>query len=136
MALGATRIVGTVIEAAEVVAVSAIEWASDTGGTPINASATEWFPAVNIQVSVTFHASATKDCLVHLRKSTDNGTTEDTEDVSTYAMTIPVSAGNTVTKTIGEYNFDYLDIGLENEDAAYTATWSAKYDGYKITGMS
>lgn len=136
MALGLARASGVVIESAESVATAAIEWASDTGGTPINAASTEWWARVNIQVSVTFNASATGDCILHLRKSTDNGTTEDTEDVGTYAMTIPVSAGNTVIKTISEFDFDYLDIGLENEDATYTATWSAKYDGFKITGMS
>ena len=136
MALGATRVVGTVIETAESVAVSSIEWASDTGGTVINAASTEWFSVVNIQVSVAFHASATGDCLVHTRKSVDNATTEDTENEGTSSMTIPVSAGNTITKTFSFYDFDYLDIGLENEDAAQTATWSAKYDGYKITGMS
>ncbi len=134
MALGMTKLDATVIEAAEVVATAAIEWASDTGGTVINAAATEWFSAVNIQVSVTFNGSATGDCLVHLRKSADSGTTEDTD--STYAITVPVSAGNTVIKTIDVYDFDYLDVGLENEDATYTATWSAKYTGVKLTGLS
>jgi len=136
MAIGITKIDATTIESAESVAVSSIEWASDTGGTVLNAADTEWFMSVNIQVSVTFDASATGDCLVHLRKSADSGTTEDTEDEGTYAMTIPVSAGNTVTKTIDVYDFDYLDVGLENEDATYTATWSAQYTGTKLTGLA
>jgi hypothetical protein len=136
MALGMTVLNGVVIEAAESVALSSIEWASDTGGTVLNAASGEWFQAVQIQVSVTFHASATGDCLVHLRKSADGGTTEDTEEEGTYAMTIPVSAGNTVTKSLMVYDFDYLDVGLENEDSTYTASWSAKYAGTKITGMA
>jgi hypothetical protein len=136
MALGLTRAAGVVIESAESVATSAIEWASDTGGTPINAASTEWWNVVNIQVSVTFNASATGDCLVHARKSADDATTEDTEGTATYLGTIEVSAGATVVKTFDVFDFDYLDVGLENEDATYTATWSAKYAGYKITGMS
>jgi len=135
MALGMTVVNGTVIESSESVATASIEWASDTGGTVINAGSGEWFQVVNIQVSVTFHASATGDCLVHVRKSSDGGTTEDTEDEGTYLGTVPVSAGNTVTKSWDVYDFDYLDVALENEDAAQTATWSAKYAGVKITGM-
>ena len=136
MAIGMTVLNGQVIEAAESVATASIEWASDTGGTVLNAGSGEWFTVVNIQVSVTFHASATGDCLVHVRKSADGGTTEDTEDVGTYAMTVPVSAGNTVNKSFDVYDFDYLDVGLENEDATYTATWSAKWAGTKLTGLA
>jgi hypothetical protein len=136
MALGMTVLNGTVIEAAESVATAALEWASDTGGTVLNAGSGEWFTAVQIQVAVAFNASATGDCLLHLRKSADGGTTEDTADAGTYAMTIPVSAGNTVVKSLMVYDFDYLDVGLENEDSTYTASWSAKYAGTKITGMA
>lgn len=137
MAIGMTKIDATVIEAAEPVAISAIEWASDTGGTVLNAAVTEWFSVVNIQVSVTFGTSATGDALVHIRKSADSGTTKDTEKTGTYAMTIPVTAATTITKTLDVYDFDYLDVAIENEDAAVVITgWSAKYTGVKITGMA
>jgi hypothetical protein len=134
MALGMTKITGTAIEASESVAASSLEWASDTGGTPINAGAGEWFTVVNIQVSVAFNASATAGAEVHLRKSVDDATTENT--ALTYAATVPLTAGATVIITIPVYDFDYLDVGLNNLDATYTATWSAKYDGWKITGMA
>ena len=136
MALGLTKITNTAIESSESVAASSLEWASDTGGTVINAGAGEWFQVVNIQVSVTFDASATGDAEVHVRKSTDDGTTEDTPEEGTYLGTIECSAGNTVTRTFPVYDFDYLDVGVKNLDSSYALTYSAKYDGYKITGMS
>lgn len=134
MALGMTKVNGSVIESAESVAISALEWASDTGGAVINAGVGEWFNVVNIQVAVTFNAAATADCYVHARKSADDGTTEDSH--VTYLGTIPVAAGETVIRTFSIYDFDYLDLGLENLDPTYTVTWSASYSGYKVTGLS
>jgi len=136
MAIGLTKISDTTIESSESVATSALEWASDTGGTVINAGSGEWFSVVNIQVSVAFNASGTEDAEVHVRKSADDGTTEDTEEEGTYLGTIECSAGNTVTRTFQVYDFDYLDVGLKNGDGSYTVSWSAQYDGYKITGMA
>ena len=130
-----TKINGAVIESAESVAAESIEWASDTGGTVLNAAAAEWFQVVDIQVSVTFHASATGNAILHLRRSADDATTEDTEDVFTHARTIEVSAGDTIVISHRAYDFDYLDVGMENEDATYTLTWSAKYTGVKLTGL-
>lgn len=137
MALGITKLDAVVVEAAENVAAASIEWASDTGGTVLNASTTEIFLEVMLQISVTFNASATGDAILHLRYSADSGTTEDTEDVSTYAKTIAVSAGDTIIvshRVPGQ--FDYLDVGMENEDATYTLDWSCKYSGSKMTGMA
>lgn len=136
MAIGLTKVTDTTIEAAESVAVSSLEWASDTEGTVINAGAGEWFTVVNIQVSVAFNADGTEDAEVHVRKSADDGTTEDTEEEGTYLGTIPCTAGSTIIKTFQVYDFDYLDVGLKNTDASYTVTWGAQYDGYKITGMA
>lgn len=134
MALGLTKLSNVTIESAESVAVSSLEWASDTGGTVLNAGSGERFSNVNLQISVTFNASATGDAILHLRKSSDDGTTENTDQ--TYARTIGVDAGNTVIISHPVYDFDYLDVGMENEDATYTLTWSAIYEGVKITGMA
>jgi len=136
MAIGLTYVTDTTIESSESVAEDSLEWASDTGGTVINAGSGEWFQVVNIQVSVTFNASGTEDAEVHTRKSPDDGTTEDTEGDETLSLIIPVSAGNTVTRTFSVYDFNYLDVGLKNTDSSYTMSWSAQYDGYKITGMA
>ena len=136
MAIGLTKLTNQTIESAESVAASSIEWASDTGGTVLNAGSGELFQWVDIQISVTFNASATGDAILHLRTSADDGTTESTEDVDTYAKTIACSAGNTVTVNHKVYDFDYLDVGIENEDSSYTLTWSAIYCGQKITGLS
>ena len=135
MTLALTKVSDTTIEADEAVATNSLEWASDTGGTVINAGSGEWFSVVNLQVSVDFHASGTEDAELHVRKSADDGTTKDTEENGTYLGTIECTAGTTITRTFQVYDFDYLDVGLKNTDTSYAATWSAQYDGYKITGM-
>ena len=136
MALAMTKLTNQTIESSESVATSSIEWASDTGGTVLNAGAGEMFMDVILQISVTFNASATGDAILHTRFSSDDGTTEDTEDVGTYAKTIECSAGNTITVShrIPGF-FDYLDVGMANEDSTYTLTYSAIYSGVKITGL-
>jgi len=135
MASDLAKVTGT-IETAESVATASIEWASDTGGTVLNAAAGEQFVAVNIQVSLTFHGSATGDGKIHLRKSTDGGTTEDTEGDDTVALVVPVSAGATIIVGLSAYDFDYLDLAVENEDASQVLIYTATWEGYKLTGMS
>lgn len=132
MALGMTKLSNvTIISACSVVA-SATEWASDNSGTVLNAGTGDRFSNVNLQISVTF-GTASGDALLHIRKSANDGTTENT--TQTYARTIGCDSGNTVVITHPVYDFDYLDIGIENEDASATLTWSAIYEGVKITGM-
>lgn len=136
MAIGLTKLTNQTIENAESVAASSIEWASDTGGTVLNAGSGEMFQWVDIQILVTFNASATGDAILHLRTSADDGITESTEDVDTYAKTIVCSAGNTIIVNHKVYDFDYLDVGMENADTSYALTWSAIYCGQKLTGMT
>lgn len=138
MAIGLTALTGQVIESAEAVAASSIEWASDTGGTPLSAGSGERFQSVNIQVSVDFHASSTEDAVLHLRKSSDGGTTENTEGEMTKSLTIPNPGdGSTVTRSISVFDFAYLDVGMENLDSGQVIEgWSAKWEGVKITGMA
>ena len=136
MAIGITVKTNQGIVSDESVAVSAIEWASDTGGTVLNAGSGERFIEVNIQVSVTFNASATGDAKIHARKSADGGTTENTEGDKTVVLTIPCVAGSTITDSVSITDFDYLDVGCENTDATYTCTWSAKWDGKYYTGLA
>lgn len=135
MTIGLTKLTNQTIESSESVAASSIEWASDTGGTVLNAGSGEMFQWVDIQISVTFNASATGNAILHLRTSADGGTTESTGGVDTYAKTIECSAGNTVIVNHKVYDFDYLDVGIENKDSSYTLTWSATYCGQKLTGM-
>jgi len=135
MAIGITVLNNQEIESAESVATEAIEWASDTGGTVLNAGSGERFIAVNIQVAITFHASATAGAKVHMRKSIDEGTTKDTEGDNTVVLAVPVDAGNTVTRTIPVYDFDYLDVGVENLDDTQTLTYDADWEGMYYTGL-
>jgi len=110
------------------------DWVTAISETPLNAGSDEWFVIVNLQVSVGF-TTGTGDAYVHIRKSPDNGSTLDTEGNGTYLGTIECVTGTTITRTFQVYDFDYLDVGLENTDAAQSVTWSAQYDGYKITGL-
>ena len=136
MAIGITVLNNQSIESSESVATSSIEWASDTGGTVLNAGSGERFISVNVQVSITFNASATGNAIIHARKSSDGGTTENTEGDNTAVKTVGVSAGNTVIVNIPFFDFDYLDIGVENEDASYTLTYTAIWEGIKYTGLA
>jgi hypothetical protein len=132
MALGLTKIDNT-----SILTSTSIAAATTTFGTAINAAATEWFQVVNITVSVTFNTSGSEDAIVHVRKSVDGGTTDDSAD-GTGFITIPfVASGGTYTKTFDVYDFDYLDVGVENQEAAtYSVTAVIDYSGYKITGMA
>ena len=138
MALGLTRFEAVEVESAEAVATATLEWASDTGGAVLDAADTEWYQMVNLQVSVDFHADATLDAEVHVRKSVDGGTVEDTPEIGTFLGIIPNPAdGSVVIKTFSVYDFSYLDVGLKNLDAAeIVEAWACKYDGYKVTGMA
>lgn len=136
MAIAIAKVSGT-IESAEAVAVSSVGWASDTG-TPLNAGAGEQYQYVNLQVSVDFHASATLDAVLHLRKSADNGATENTEGETTKNITIANPGdGSIVIRTVPVYGFDYLDVGMENLDTGQIIEgWTCIFEGLKYTGLS
>jgi hypothetical protein len=135
MALGITKLSNQSIESAESVAAATLEWVSDTGGIVLNAGAGERFISVNLQISITFNASATLGAELHIRKSANDGATANTPEVGTFAKSIAVSAGNTVIVTHPVYDFDYLDIGIKNLDTTYTIDYTAIYEGQKMTGM-
>jgi len=137
MAIGLSKISGT-IESSESVATSSLEWASDTGGTLINAGSGELVLWAELQITVAF-GSSTDDAILHVRTSVDDATTESTEEVGTAKMTFEngdKDGSNNLTQTYKVYNFDYLDVGMENSSASQTITWTCKYVGLKITGLS
>jgi len=135
MAIGITDLSNVAVESAESVAANTLEWVSDTGGTVLSAGSGERFISVNLQISITFHASATLGAELHIRKSANAGTTENTPELFTFARAIPVSAGNTRIFTHPVFDFKYLDIGIKNLDTAQTLTYTAIYEGQKMTGM-
>ena len=128
MALGLAKVTGTVLNGASVGA-SSTSW-----GTALNVGAGERFAHVLVQVSVTFNASATDGAVIHLRKSADDGATD--TDTGTAIKSIEVSAGNTKVVEVEASDFDYSEIGVENEDNTYALTTTVKYEGVKITGLS
>lgn len=137
MAIGGTILKNQTIESGESVATDSLEWASDTGGTVLNAGSGERFEDVNIQISITFNASATDGAEIHARKSADEGTTEDTEELKTYVTTVDAPGSATAQiVTIPFHKFEYLDIGIKNLDSTYTLTWSAIWEGLKTTGWA
>ena len=137
MALGMTKLNNVEVASAMPCGENDITWAS-TAETPMNAGATEIYVDVILQIALEFHASATEDALLHIRYSADDGTTKDTEDVKTYAATIPVDAGETVIishRIAGM--FDYLDVGIENQETSdFDHTVNIDATGTKMTGLA
>jgi len=118
-----------------------IEWASEESeGTAITVAAptTEQVVDCLIQYAITFVSGATLPTELHLRRSTDGGTTLDTEEVQTFAKSIESTDDGII---IGSHmvpgGFDYLDIGFKNTEAAtYGVTITANVSYTKITGMT
>lgn len=129
MALGITKISGTPMSAVSV-AVSSTSW-----GTALNAAAGEIIDSLRVQVSITFDASATGGAVIHRRKSADDGTTD--SNLGTGILTIDAPASTVPqNQTIELVGGDYIEIGVENEDATYALTATVKYEGTKVTGLA
>ena len=128
MALGITKITGTPMSAVSVSA-SSTSW-----GTAINAAVGEIFDSLRVQVSVTFDAAATGAAVIHRRKSADDGTTNSNLGTAILSIGAPASTTPQV-QTIELVGGDYIEIGVENEDATYDLTATVKYEGTKITGL-
>ena len=128
MALGITKVTGTPMNAVSV-GTSSTSW-----GTALDAAAGARFDHIVFQVSLTFDASATGDGIIHLRKSADGGTTDNNVGTSILAVSAPSSATPQVV-TIESVGGDYIEIGVENEDATYSLTATVKYEGTEITGL-
>ena len=138
MALGLTKLNNVSVFNGVTAQQADILWASDSG-TVLNASATEEFQGVMLQIQVTFHTSGSEDAFLHIRNSADDGTTLDDEDTYTYAKTIPfvAAAGTAIVSHLVPYSFDYLDVGIENQESSdYDLTVTIDYTGSKVTGMA
>ena len=124
MAVSIANITGTIGSSVSV-AGSATTWS----GSAISLASTERGQELRLFIDVTFNSSASGDAVLHIRQDSDT-------DTGTYAKTIEVSAGNTVNVEHPVLSpFKYLDIAIENEDATYSLTYSARYEGMKITGL-
>jgi len=131
MTLALTKLINQSVLPSTSIAALATTWAT----TPLNAGVGEMFTDAMLQVSIAFNASAIGDALLHLRFSSDDAITVD--NAVTYAKTIGVVAGSTVVvshKIPGM--FDYVDVGVENEDGTYALTAVVIYSGSKMTGMN
>ena len=131
MALGMTKLDAvTVMTALDCPHNGAITWAT----TPLNASTSEIFTDVILDIEVAFGANTTLDALLHLRFSSN----ED-EGVYTYAKTVPFVTESTSAKVTHRVQgqFDYLDVGVENQETSdYVVTATITYSGSKLTGMT
>ena len=124
MAVSIANITGDIGSSVSVVG-SATTWS----GSAISLDSTERGQEARFFIDITFHASASGNAVLHIRQDSDT-------DVNTYAKTIAVSAGNTVHIEHPVLSpFKYLDIAIKNEDATYSLTYSARYEGMKITGL-
>jgi hypothetical protein len=110
-------------------AVSVAGGATTWSGSAISLLSTERGQELRLFIDVTFNASASGNAILHIKRDSDTNS-------GTYAKTIEVSAGNTVSVEHPVLSpFQYLDIAIENEDATYSLTYSARYEGMKITGL-
>jgi len=136
MALGMTKINNTSILTGEEIAANTLEWSSDEGNV-INVAAAEQVIDCMLQIQITFVAAG-DDAELHLRYSLDDGSTEDTPEVKTYAMTIE-NPGSTTTQIVSYRvpgGFEYLDIGIKNIDSSEVITSVVIDATYtKLTGL-
>lgn len=84
-----------------------------TGWAPIDAGADSVYIFVTVQISIAFAAGVDGNAILHIRKSADRGTTD--SDVLTEIVPITYSAGNTVIFDIEIRNFQYAEVGIEND---------------------
>ena len=128
MALGITKVNGTLLSAAPIAA------AGKSWGTALNAAAGEIYDSLRVQVSITFDAAATGSVQILRRKSADDGTTVNNLGLGVLSIDAPGSAvaqKQTVELTGG----DYIEIGVKNNSSAQI-TATVKYEGTKVTGLS
>ncbi len=124
MAVSIANITGTIGSSVSV-AGSATTWS----GSAISLASTERGQEARFFIVITFNASASGNAILHIRHDSDT-------DSGTYAKTIEVSSGNTVHIEHPVLSpFKYLDIAIENEDITSSLTYSARYEGTKLTGL-
>lgn len=124
MAVSIANITGNIGSSVSV-AGSATTWS----GSAISLASTERGQEARFFIDITFNASASGNAILHIRHDSDT-------DSGTYAKTIEVSAGNTVHIEHPVLSpFKYLDIAIENEDITSSLTYSARYEGTKLTGL-
>ena len=124
MAVSIANISGTIGSAVSVGASGKV-WS----GSPISLLGTERGQELRLFVDVTFDASASGNAILHIKQDSDT-------NEGTYAKTIGIVAGSTVSVEHPVLTpFQELDIAVENEDATYSLTYSARYEGMKITGL-
>ena len=131
MALGLTKLDAvSMMSAVDCPHNGAITWST----TPLNASTSEIYMDMILAIEIAFGADTTLDALLHLKYRSDN-----TDDVFTYAKTIPFGAASTSTivshRVPGQ--FDYLDVGVENQETTdYVVTATVTATGSKMTGLA
>lgn len=124
MAVSIANISGNIGSAVSV-AGSATTWS----GSAISLPSTERGQELRLFIDIAFHTSASGNAVLHIRQDSDT-------DSGTYAKTIEVIAGNTVSVEHPVLSpFQYLDIAIKNEDITHSLTYSARYEGMKITGL-
>ena len=137
MALGMTKITNAEVFSTIVIANGVLEWASEESeGTEINVSTSEQVIDCMLQVEITFGGAPDDTAELHLRYSNDEGTTLDTEEVKTFATSIDEVTSSTI---IYSYRipgmFDYLDVGIKNNDGSETISCVVSATYTKLTGL-
>lgn len=103
-----------------------------TGWAPIDAGAGSYFDYVNVQISITWGASADGNATIKRRVTADSGTTD--SDVGIDVCEVAYTASTAKVITIQLTKFNYVDIGVYNGNSAVEdITISGKWEGVKVT---
>ena len=103
-----------------------------TGWAPIDAGDGSFFDYVNVQLSITFGASADGNATIKARYSADSGTVDSDQSIDICEITFTVSTAKVITIQLAKFNF--AEIGIYNGNAAVEdITISGKWEGVKVT---
>lgn len=138
MAVGMQKISGTFFNDVQIdEADGTVNWASAEGTpTDLDAGSTEIIQVVTLEIKYTWeNASATGDLVIHTTKANSIGEV-DLDRTETLRFTNPGDTDEHDGITLTIYDVEHLDVGIENEDAAYHCDVTITYTGHKLTGVT
>ena len=105
-----------------------------TSKTALDLDSTGPYDLVQIQIKITWHASATDYADLFLYGSPDSGTTDDTEPLAG-SRRIDADPGETTYLSIIVRDIPFINIWIQNESNQEIAELSGKYAGRKWSSI-
>ena len=87
------------------------------------------YDAVAITIEIVFGGSPDDDCNIEVFASTNSGTDDDTEAITSFSITEQTST--TKRKTFVIYDLPYIAVKLTNNDSTDNVTYDSWYAGRK-----